>query len=571
MASPLPLSNKERTMVEGVWPIHLLEDPRLQPRILSSVEEFQRELLVGDHLEDIVVLPNGVNLLGLTEDEAWPGWFPSALDGASTVLEFLRRLDSDVLVDHKAALEYVDDWGVQREALPRPYPFCLWDEEEADGATETHVNDTQLSAESGIGAASAMPEAWRNLRQRRAAVEALVRRGEVDPTRLYACEMRRLRERPPNKGATAASGLGKRLGTKSLSLRHVRDSLGALARWTLYWNCHDDGVFVGGRGSGKGLHVDQVLWSNVGKHWRGHKLMAVWHAGEMSARLADELLDAHFWSPLTASQLAALEVAAKVVLLRPGDVFLFSGGVAHATINVSDELTVTAYESLVTLHPRHVAHFIRTGCGGAQAVRKGVMESDDLRDFREDIVRRLHALLEMMARDVSVSSQLIARRREDGGTSGCFGGGEGEATGTQGLLGELCAKLAAAARAFASDQAYAALITTENLISLAESLAPAHAAVASVEKTSYKARPPFVSTGGAALVAKRRRLDTDMGVADSVAVRNFVDAELVPKIAVAAVVAAESTTQPLSPAGSDSSISSSSFSSSASASPSSAE
>ena len=28
--------------------------------------------------------------------------------------------------DHQAALEYPDDRGVQREALPLPYPFCLW-------------------------------------------------------------------------------------------------------------------------------------------------------------------------------------------------------------------------------------------------------------------------------------------------------------------------------------------------------------------------------------------------------------------------------------------------------------
>lgn len=76
--------------------------------------------------------------------------------------------------------------------------------------------------------------------------------------------------------------------SKSLCRRHGRDWLAALSRWSLYWNCarvrtaklknvmrmklfscrnpgvehflrgYDDGVFIGGRGSGKGLHVDQV-------------------------------------------------------------------------------------------------------------------------------------------------------------------------------------------------------------------------------------------------------------------------------------------------------------------------
>ena len=47
---------------------------------------------------------------------------------------------------------------------------------------------------------------------------------------------------------------------------------------------------------------------------------------------------------------------------------------ARPRLSVSDELTVTAYESLVTLHPRHVAHFMLTGAScHPDAVDRGVV------------------------------------------------------------------------------------------------------------------------------------------------------------------------------------------------------
>eukprot|EP00913_Durusdinium_trenchii_P012150 g11411.t1 len=153
-----------------------------------------------------------------------------------------------------------------------------------------------------------MPEAWRDLQQRLSAAEALLERGELEESQLYACEMRRLRERTAN---AAAEAYGVTESTKSLCLRHGRDWLAHLAKWTLYWNCYDDGVFIGGRGSGKGLHVDQVLWSNLGKHWRGHKILVTWPAGAESARLVRDMGDAHFRAPLGKEQLEALKILAQ--------------------------------------------------------------------------------------------------------------------------------------------------------------------------------------------------------------------------------------------------------------------
>lgn len=396
--SPQLLSEQERELVAAAWPVHLFEDPQRQPRIVSSEVEFAHELLLGDHLEDVVVLPGGLEATGLAEEAALPEWLLKALEGAPSVLDFLRGIDGEALSAHKAALEYVDERGVQREALPRPYPFCLWDAL-ATGSTNTGAATI---------ATGALPEAWRDLRQRLAAVEGLVAKGEVDGTRIYACEMRRLRERDLHSSLVGQQWQ-QRERTKSLSLRHARDWLGEEARWSLYWNCYDDGLFVGGNGSGKGLHVDQVLWSNVGKHWRGYKLLAIWPAGEVSARMVAELGDAHFRPPLGPGQRAALEEAAKIVLLRPGDIFLCSGGVAHTTLCISEELTVTAYESFVTLNPRHVSHFLRTGdtCGPG-ALDRGVMEAEELLELRRSVVRRVAALLDSELREDPCVNTFVA-------------------------------------------------------------------------------------------------------------------------------------------------------------------
>ena len=60
--------------------------------------------------------------------------------------------------------------------MPPPYPFCLWSAPaSADAAC------------SGAAAEGALPEAWRSLAQRLAAVEALVAKGEVDQLETVTC------------------------------------------------------------------------------------------------------------------------------------------------------------------------------------------------------------------------------------------------------------------------------------------------------------------------------------------------------------------------------------------------
>ena len=79
-----------------------------------------------------------------------------------------------------------------------------------------------------------------------------------------------------------------------------------------YWDRYDEGLFVGARFGGSPMHVDQVLWSNVGKNWHGHKLLVAWPYGEPSRKLFDEHSYSLFIPPLSERESRALEQAAQV-------------------------------------------------------------------------------------------------------------------------------------------------------------------------------------------------------------------------------------------------------------------
>lgn len=227
---------------------------------------------------------------------------------------------------------------------------------------------------------SVLPAERRNLRRRVGEVLRLVDEGGADPDLLYVAEMRLMQEQPHPIG-------GERV--KTLCQRDVKDVLGPYASWSLYWDRHDEGLFVGNPRSGKGLHVDQVLWSNVGKNWRGHKLIAAWPKGEVSSRIATEFDDVLFFPPLAERELEALREAAKVVLVRPGDVYLFSGGVAHTVLCVGEDINLSAYESFVPLTPAHVEHFLCTGLKDNPAYVEGAMPEDELEDILDECLDHL--------------------------------------------------------------------------------------------------------------------------------------------------------------------------------------
>lgn len=82
--------------------------------------------------------------------------------------------------------------------------------------------------------------------------------------------------------------------------------------------------------------------------------MALWKYGPETFPFLDEHLRRLFVKGCSSDQLQTLELACKLVLVEPGDVFLFSGANAHTVMSVGPELSLTAYESFVNLNPRNV-------------------------------------------------------------------------------------------------------------------------------------------------------------------------------------------------------------------------
>jgi len=177
---------------------------------------------------------------------------------------------------------------------------------------------------------------------------------------------------------------------KTICRRDVKDVLGPYVAWTLYWDRYDEGFFAGGRRSGKGVHIDQVLWSNVARHWQGYKLAAMWPKGQISKEVANTFYDVLFTPPLQEPELQALRKAAKIALLRPGDAYFFSGGVAHTVLCISEEMCLGAYESIVTLNPAHVELFLHTDDReGVFCLDQFSMGSDDAQDIKDDMIDQL--------------------------------------------------------------------------------------------------------------------------------------------------------------------------------------
>ncbi|EEQ97381.1 hypothetical protein Pmar_PMAR029104 [Perkinsus marinus ATCC 50983] len=158
-------------------------------------------------------------------------------------------------------------------------------------------------------------------------------------------------------------------------------------RMYMYWDRYDEGLFTGGKNSGKCMHVDQCLWSNIGKNYAGWKLLALWSVAD-SNDILDQLSRETFEAPLTNSQIAALRRACRIVLVRPGDVCLFSGGIAHTVISISKELSMTVYESFVSMNPRNIEHWLDSANPAVQHPAF-TMPDSDLDSIEDDVLDHL--------------------------------------------------------------------------------------------------------------------------------------------------------------------------------------
>lgn len=169
----------------------------------------------------------------------------------------------------------------------------------------------------------------------------------------------------------------------------MKDRVGSYAEYMPMW---DRGhAFVGGKSSGSSMHMDQALWSNIGKNWAGYKILFVWEFGEPSLKVLNQFNKRIMKPPFTSKEMEALQSTIKVALVGPGDVFVFSGANAHMTLGVGDLVSLTAYESYVNLNPHNVATF--RASGRPIHFRDCIMEEDELEDMKDDIVDNIEKTL----------------------------------------------------------------------------------------------------------------------------------------------------------------------------------
>ena len=340
----VPEARREALLQSSGWPMDLLHDETKQPKVVRSAKEFVHELYYGNHLDEIVVLKDGVQLL--QQESALPHAISTAAKSARTVREFLHALGDEVLESHNGRIYYADDTGRFLDQL-----------------REDPESKAQLS----------------DLREKLAAINKEKAAGDAS---MYLAELRRKTKfRHPSDNHWAKTALNT----------DVKDYVGVeRADLMPYWDRYDEGVFVGAAGAGSAMHVDQIGWSNIGKNYTGHKLLALWPYGAASNTALDSHLDHLFAAPhgLASADVAMLRSACKVALVEPGDVFVFSGAQAHATVCVGEGLCLGAYESFVSLAPRHAQVFLSTN-DPAVHFKECHAEEEDLRDIQLDLADQL--------------------------------------------------------------------------------------------------------------------------------------------------------------------------------------
>jgi len=328
---------------ESGWPLDILTDPTKQPRIVNTVEELKRATFFEDFTDECVILPNGVQLLGL--QDVIPKDFTDLINGNHTVLGLIESFTEDMYAKFQGKICYAKENGKDDE----PDVDCL------KGQLQ-YIKDSN------------------NHRRN-----------------LYLTE---LRYKKKYKHPVTNEN------TKTACLKDGKDVMGEQTEYgSLYWDRYDTGIFIGNSGSGMGLHSDQVFWSNFGKNWSGYKLLALWKSGKTSVDLLEKFRHSIFarepYGRLEEEEMEQVENVHRVCLLKPGDVMIFSAAGAHMAISLcdTDELAVSAYESFINFNPEHIKTFLQTGNKEFHH-RKFIMAADDVYDIKDDMLDTLEIILD---------------------------------------------------------------------------------------------------------------------------------------------------------------------------------
>mmetsp|Transcript_128348 Transcript_128348/g.247382 ORF Transcript_128348/g.247382 Transcript_128348/m.247382 type:complete len:445 (-) Transcript_128348:110-1444(-) len=358
---------------EWPWPEHVLCDPSKQPRFVSSVEELMHEIQFGCHMNQILVFPEGVKLLGL--EDALDSRLVMAMglqsspgkEAPKTAYDVLERLSQNgMLNDLKGKVTF------RREIESR-------DSVDAGGKGNSCLGPkfAALKAECPTHCMASV----------------------------YLAEVRQLK---PQK---VSSGLRrKRMSTSSSTVRERMHQLGMDVQAMLYWDDYSEGLFCGAGCSGYDLHADCIPTSNVGSIRSGHKLLAIWNFPNQTKSVLRKHGRDQFVRPLTPCQVQSLEKACSVALGPPGSVYVFSGINAHAVCNVGfsaprgpefvpkPSLIVSSYEAFANLHPHHIEAMM-TYYNKRQRCHDDDSDTDtDLEDFADDVREQARKLKQGLQR-----------------------------------------------------------------------------------------------------------------------------------------------------------------------------
>lgn len=145
-------------------------------------------------------------------------------------------------------------------------------------------------------------------------------------------------------------------------------------------------AFLGGKRVGSCVHQDKMLWSNIGKNWVGHKLFLMWPF-EISVDVMNNFYEKLIISPLSEEEIATLKTVCRAVIVEPGDVYVFSGGGAHMACGLGDVLNLAAYEAILNYNPANLNQFRMSNTKLHHSDCRSTR--DDLDDWNEDVVFNL--------------------------------------------------------------------------------------------------------------------------------------------------------------------------------------
>jgi len=365
---------------EPLWPIRKDQ----QPEVVHSVSEFIEALHFQAHLDRVVVLPGGVHLLG--QQHGVPEMLRHACVASAVAMGCSSRPplsrtppQSSCTGGAKAMRYFLAALGKKQQDR---FKARLW---------HYGIRGTEKEVKKG-GKKKSLREVADALKHEEA-------EGSVPhDAPLYISELRWLQKvRHP----IAHDEMVK--CSTSIDIFDVT----LLSRRMPLWERSEGGIFVGERGTGSGMHVDQCLWSNVGRNWCGFKLFAVW-GWEERHRIPGEVGKGRiFHLPLTREEEGWLSRARVLALVRPGDVWVFSGGQPHTALVVGDGVNISAYESLVPANREAVELLVRSNTRKAHW-EDCWMDDEDLDELYEDVVDNLQRSL----REPGLDGRLKTRLQE---------------------------------------------------------------------------------------------------------------------------------------------------------------